>query len=68
MDRRGHAMPGMDAIYNHVTPEMRQRLCDALEQLWRGAVAQRYELSARSAVPLLNQTLLNYEQGNDSGS
>ena len=41
---------------------MRQRLCDALEQLWQGAVAQRYEQSARSAVPLLNQILVSYEQ------
>jgi len=34
MDRRGHAMPGMDAVYNHITLEMRQRLCDVLEELW----------------------------------
>jgi integrase len=61
MDRRGHAMPGMDAIYTHVTPEMRQHLCDALEQLWQDAVAQRYKLSVRSAVPLLNQILIAHE-------
>jgi integrase len=58
MDRRGHAMPGMDAVYNHITPEMRQRLCDVLEELWRDAVAQRYELAPRSAVPLLDQILI----------
>lgn len=57
MDRRGHAMPGMDAVYNHITLAMRQRLCDVPEQLWREAVAQRYELARRSAVPLLNQIL-----------
>lgn len=68
MDRRGHAMPGMDAIYTHVTPEMRQRLCDALEQLWQDAVAQRYELANRSAVPLLNQILITYGQSRRSGS
>jgi integrase len=61
MDRRGHAMPGMDAVYTHVTPEMRQRLCDALEGLWRDAVAQRYSLAQRSAVPLLAQILADYE-------
>src|SRR6266851_4330455 len=61
MDRRGHAMPGMDAIYTHVTSEMRQRLCDALEHLWRKAVAERYALAARSAVPLLNEILLCHE-------
>ncbi len=57
MDRRGHAMPGMDAVYTHVTPEMRQRLCDVLEELWRAAMAQRHEMARRSAVPLLNQIL-----------
>ena len=63
MDRRGHAMHGMDAVYVHPTAEMRQRLCDVLEQLWQTAVAQRYELAPRSAVPLLNEILIAYEQG-----
>ncbi|MGH3222608.1 MAG: hypothetical protein ACRDPY_28580, partial [Streptosporangiaceae bacterium] len=57
MDRRGHAMPGMDAVYNHVTHEMRQRLCDVLEDLWRNAVAQRHALAPHSAVPLLDEIL-----------
>jgi len=61
MDRRGHAMQGMDRVYMHVTPEMRQRLCDVLERLWREAVAQRHALTASSAVPLLNQILISYE-------
>ena len=65
MDRRGHAMPGMDAVYNHITPEMRQRLCDVLEKLWCTAVAQRYEIAAGSAVPLLDQILLAHERGPD---
>ena len=34
MERRGHAVPGMDAVYVHPTPEMRQQLCDHLQQLW----------------------------------
>lgn len=63
MDRRGHAMPGMDAVYNHITMAMRQRLCDVLEQLWRDAVVQRYELVPRSAVPLLNQILDDHGPG-----
>ena len=57
MDRRGHAMPGMDAVYNHVTLEMRQRLCDALEDLWWSAVTDRRRLAPHSAIPLVNQTL-----------
>jgi integrase len=60
MDRRGHAMPGMDAVYNHITPEMRQRLCNVLEALWHAAVAQRWKTAAKSAVPLLNQALRAY--------
>jgi integrase len=50
MDRRGHAMPGMDAVYNHITLEMRRRLCDVLEDFWRTAVVQPYELAPSSAV------------------
>ena len=49
MDRRGHAMPGMDAVYNHITAEMRQQLCDVLEKLWHTAVAQRRDLAPGSA-------------------
>jgi len=63
MDRRGHAMHGMDAVYVHPTDEMRQRLCNVLERLWQEAVAQRYELATRSAVPLLNQFLIAFERG-----
>ena len=68
MDRRGHAMHGMDAVYVHPTTEMRQRLCDVLEQLWQTAVAQRYELLPRSAVPLLNEILIAYAQGLEGGT
>ena len=62
MDRRGHAMSGMDAVYLHITAEMRGHLCDVLEDLWNQALAQRYELTARSAVPLLNEPLVDYEE------
>lgn len=57
MDRRGHAMPGMDAVYNHITLEMRQRLCDALEGLWLQAVTQRHERAPRSSVLILDQII-----------
>jgi hypothetical protein len=67
MDRRGHAMPGMDAIYNHVTPEMRQHLCNVLEELWQSAVAGRYKLATRSAAPVLNKILIGYESSENSG-
>ncbi|HXL94237.1 MAG TPA: hypothetical protein VN969_35335, partial [Streptosporangiaceae bacterium] len=42
MERRGHAMPGMDAVYVHPTPEMRQQLCDYLQRLWQQGITERY--------------------------
>ena len=33
MDRRGHALQGMDRVYTHVTRQMRERLCEILEEL-----------------------------------
>ena len=57
MDRRGHAMPGMDAIYNHITPEMRHHLCDVLEDLRHAALHQRREFATGSSVTLLDQLL-----------
>jgi integrase len=63
MDRRGHAMSGMDATYLHVTDEMRQHLCDFLQGLWNTAMAERYALASRSAVPLLDTVLVAHENG-----
>ena len=57
MDRRGHAMQGMDRVYMHVTEQMRQRLVDVLEELWHESVAQRRVISQHSEVPLLNHAL-----------
>jgi hypothetical protein len=61
MDRRGHAMQGMDRVYMHVTPEMRQRLCDVLEDLWQAAVAERYKIDTHSHVALLDHILRTHE-------
>jgi len=61
MDRRGHAMQGMDSVYLHVTEEMREMLCDYLEGLWKHGIAERYALAPRSAVPLLNEALIAHE-------
>jgi integrase len=60
MDHRGHAMAGMDAAYVHVTDDMRQHLCDVLEELWRAGIAERYQIASRSAVPILDGILLAY--------
>jgi hypothetical protein len=66
MDRRGHAMQGMDRVYMHVTPEMRQRLCDVLQELWQAAVAQRYKIDAHSHVALLDHILRAHETAQTS--
>jgi len=66
MDRRGHAMQGMDQIYTHVTPEMRQLLCEVLEKLWQDAVAERRATCPRSPVPLLDRILTATETADAS--
>jgi integrase len=35
--RLGHRMPGVRGIYSHVTPAMRQRITDALQDRWRAS-------------------------------
>jgi integrase len=62
MDRRGHVMAGMDATYLHITDDTRDHLCDYLQGLWQTAVAERYTMAPRSAVPLLNEILIAHEQ------
>jgi integrase len=66
MDRRRHAMPGMDRVYTHVTIEMRERLCAVLEDLWQRAIEQRRALSPRSNVPLLDHVLSERERHPDN--
>jgi hypothetical protein len=66
MDRRGHAMAGMDAVYVHVTDDMRQHLCDVLEELWRSGIAERYQIRPRSAVPILDEILLAHAQASNA--
>ena len=66
MDRRGHAMQGMDSVYIHVTDDMRRQLCNYLEGLWHQGIAERYKLTPRSAVPLLDQALVAYARKQQS--
>jgi integrase len=66
MDRRGHAMQGMDSVYIHVTDDMRRKLCSYLEGLWQKGIAERYKLAPRSAVPLLDQALVAHARKQQS--
>jgi integrase len=61
MDRRGHALQGMDRVYTHVTTEMREQLCAVLEDLWQTAIDDRRALSPRSNVALLDSILIERE-------
>jgi hypothetical protein len=62
MDRRGHAVQGMDSVYVHVTDDMRRQLCDYLEGLWQQGIMERHKLAPRSAVPLLDQVLIAHSE------
>jgi hypothetical protein len=55
-------MAGMDSVYVHVTDDMRQHLCDVLEGPWQAAIAERYQIAPRSAVPILDEILLAHAE------
>ena len=67
MDRRGHALQGMDRVYMHVTRQMRERLCEVLEELWQDALTERYKIDKCSQVPLLDQLLRAHETAQQPG-
>ncbi|WP_433253026.1 zinc finger domain-containing protein [Actinomadura nitritigenes] len=62
-ERMGHIMPGIKAVYSHVSPAMRAELRDALQRRWEGALAERAALDIRggrvphSPVRLLDELL-----------
>jgi integrase len=68
-ERLRHKLGGIRGVYSHVTPEMRQRILDGLEERWQGALEQRaaIDISAgrepRSAVPLLDKLLEPWREG-----
>jgi integrase len=67
MDRRGHALQGMDRVYMHVTRQMREGLCEVLEELWQDALTERYKIDKRSQVPLLDHLLRAHRTAQQSG-
>jgi hypothetical protein len=56
-ERLGHEMPGMHAVYGHVSDAMRAELRDALQARWDGSLRERGQLSPRSVVPVLDRLL-----------
>jgi hypothetical protein len=56
-ERMGHEVPGMRGVYSHVTPRMRTRLVNALQEMWEASLIERAALSPRSLVPTLDTLL-----------
>jgi hypothetical protein len=56
-DRMGHEMPGMHGVYGHMSLGMRADLKAALQERWEASLRERFRISARSAVPVLDALL-----------
>jgi hypothetical protein len=61
-ERLGHELPGMHAVYGHVSDAMRAALKDALQKRWIHSLRERSQLNARSVVPALNTLLAGYRK------
>lgn len=59
-ERLGHDMTGIRAVYSHVSPDARQRLCDSLTARWEQSLLQRAALHPSSPVPLLDGLLRSF--------
>jgi hypothetical protein len=53
----GHEVPGMRAVYGHVSPAMRADLKAALQLRFEASLLARAQLSPRSMVPVLDKLL-----------
>jgi len=56
-ERMGHEVPGMRGIYTHIAPEWRADLVNGLQRVWEESLAERAQMSLRSASPLLDGLL-----------
>jgi integrase len=56
-ERLGHEMGGIAARYTHITQEMRDRMLAGLTARWESALAERFEMSPRSSVPIVDDLL-----------
>lgn len=59
-ERMGHEVPGMRGVYKHIAPEWRADLVDGLQRTWEESLAERAKISLRSAVPLLDGLLTDW--------
>lgn len=56
--RMGHETSGMRGVYTHISPAMREHLSTALQTAWKDALAARSRIHPRSAVPVLDELLM----------
>ena len=58
--RLGHTVPGMGGVYEHVTPEMKQRILDVLRCRWESSLLALRPMERRQLVefrPRLSDTI-----------
>ena len=60
--RMGHEVGGVQAIYSHITADMRANLVAMLEQRWTDALARRARLNRTSSVPIVAELLAEWEK------
>jgi integrase len=58
-----HDIPGVSAVYRHVTPAMRGELAEMMTAEWDAALDARLELSPRSPVAVLDGLLRERSEG-----
>lgn len=56
-ERMGHEDGSVQAVYSHITPEMRRNLLAGLTAMWEAALDERRALSPGSPVGVLDQLL-----------
>lgn len=55
-ERLGHKIPGVRGVYSHATPEMRQHVVDAMQELFVASLKKRAR-KGPSALPVLQELL-----------
>lgn len=59
-NRMGHEDGSVQALYSHITAEMRRRLMEGLTELWIAALERRLQMAAGSPVTALDTVLKSH--------
>lgn len=65
-ERMGHEDGSVQAVYSHITPEMRRRLMAGLTELWEAALDERRAFSPGSPVAVLDRLLRRRANNGDA--